>query len=116
MMASTVADNVSTSRAPLAANPGRNPLRLRARTPMIASAYSYGVPALTGLLNAKPAAVRDFLAGTLARDRTRLFSKQRRTAGSTLFPYPTLFRSSDCEHKAPLASTAQRWRAQWQIM
>src|SRR3954452_15420605 len=42
MMASTVADNMSTSRAPLAANPGRNPLRLRARTPMIASAYRYG--------------------------------------------------------------------------
>src|SRR5438270_551177 len=41
MMASTVADNVSTSRAPLAANPGRNPLRLQARMPMIASAYIY---------------------------------------------------------------------------
>ena len=41
MMASTVADNVSTGLAPLAANPSRNPLRLRARAPMMASAYSY---------------------------------------------------------------------------
>ncbi len=42
MMASTVADNVSTTLAPLSANPSRNLLRLRARRPMIASAYTYG--------------------------------------------------------------------------
>ena len=41
MMASTVADNVSTPLSPLSANPSRNRLRLRARAPMIASAYSY---------------------------------------------------------------------------
>jgi len=42
MMASTVAGNVSTTRAPLSANPSKNLLRLRARAPMIASAYTYG--------------------------------------------------------------------------
>jgi hypothetical protein len=31
------------------------------------SGYSYGAPALTVLLKAKPAAVRDFLAGTKLR-------------------------------------------------
>ena len=41
MMASTLADNVSTSPAPLADNPSRIPPRLRARAPMIASGYSY---------------------------------------------------------------------------
>jgi hypothetical protein len=40
MMASTLADNVSTPAAPLAANPSRNSRCLRARPPMIASAYS----------------------------------------------------------------------------
>jgi transposase len=33
------------------------------------------------LLNAKPAEVRDFLAGTLAADRTREFTEQLRIAG-----------------------------------
>ena|SRR5208283_683052 len=41
MMASTVADNVSRPVAPLSANSSRNLLRLRARRPMIASAYTY---------------------------------------------------------------------------
>ena len=41
MMASTVAGNVSTTPASLSANLSRYPLRLRARAPMIASAYSY---------------------------------------------------------------------------
>jgi hypothetical protein len=41
MMASTLADNVRRPAAPLSLNPSRNPLCLRARTPMIASAYSY---------------------------------------------------------------------------
>lgn len=41
MMASTLADNVSMRAAPLAANLSRNPLRLRAQTPMIASGYTY---------------------------------------------------------------------------
>ena len=41
----------------------------------------YDAPALTGLLNAKPAEVRDFLAGTLAGDRTREFTEQLRIAG-----------------------------------
>src|SRR5208283_3158502 len=41
MMASTVADNVSMTLSPLSANPSRNRLRLRARAPMIASAYTY---------------------------------------------------------------------------
>ena len=39
MMASTVADNVSTTPAPLSANPSRKRRCLRARAPMIASAY-----------------------------------------------------------------------------
>jgi hypothetical protein len=37
--------------------------------------------ALTVLLRAKPAEVRDFLAGTLAVDRTREFAEQLRIAG-----------------------------------
>ena len=41
----------------------------------------YDAPALTMLLRAKPAEVRDFLAGTLAVDRTREFTEQLRVAG-----------------------------------
>ena len=41
----------------------------------------YDAPALTVLLKAKPAEVRDFLAGTLAADRTREFTEQLRVAG-----------------------------------
>ncbi len=41
MMASTVADNVSRPAAPLSPNLSRNPLRLRARARIIASAYIY---------------------------------------------------------------------------
>jgi hypothetical protein len=40
-MASTVADNVSTTLSPLSANSSRKSLRLRARAPMIASGYTY---------------------------------------------------------------------------
>ena len=41
MIASTVADNVSTSAHLLAANSSRKRRCLRAQAPMIASAYSY---------------------------------------------------------------------------
>ena len=41
----------------------------------------YDAPALTVLLRAKPAEVRDFLAETLAVDRTREFTEQLRVAG-----------------------------------
>ena len=41
----------------------------------------YDAPALTLLLRAKPAEVRDFLAGTLALDRAREFTEQLRIAG-----------------------------------
>ena len=41
----------------------------------------YDAPALTALLNARPAEVRDFLAGTLPGDRTREFTEQLRVAG-----------------------------------
>ncbi len=41
----------------------------------------YDAPALTVLLNAKPAEVRDFLAGALAGDRAREFTEQLRVAG-----------------------------------
>ena len=41
MMASTVADNASTTPTPLSANPSRNQRCLRAQAAMIASAYSY---------------------------------------------------------------------------
>jgi len=41
----------------------------------------YDAPALAMLLNAKPAEVQDFLAGTLAGDRTREFTEQLRIAG-----------------------------------
>ena len=41
----------------------------------------YDAPALIVLLQAKPAEVRDFLAGTLAVDRTREFTEQLRVAG-----------------------------------
>jgi len=40
MMASAAADNVSATLAPLSAKPSRNPLRLRARRPMVASGYT----------------------------------------------------------------------------
>ncbi len=40
----------------------------------------YDAPTLTVLLNAKPAEVRDFLAGTLPSDRTREFTEQLRVA------------------------------------
>ena len=41
----------------------------------------YDAPALAALLNARPAEVRDFLAGTLAGDRAREFTEQLRIAG-----------------------------------
>ncbi len=41
----------------------------------------YDTAALTVLLKAKPAEVRDFLAGTLPGDRTREFTEQLRMAG-----------------------------------
>lgn len=41
MMASTVAKSVSRTLRLLSADPSRNPLRLRARTWMFASAYNY---------------------------------------------------------------------------
>ena len=41
MIASTVAHNASTTLAPLSANSSRNLRCLRARAPMIASAYTY---------------------------------------------------------------------------
>ena len=41
----------------------------------------YDAAALTVLLKAKPAEVRDFLAGTLPNDRTREFTEQLRVAG-----------------------------------
>ena len=40
-----------------------------------------GVTGNAGLLKAKPAEVRDFLAGTLSSDRTREFTEQLRRAG-----------------------------------
>ena len=43
MMASPAADDVSTTLAPLSANPSRNPRCLRARAPVIASTYTYGM-------------------------------------------------------------------------
>src|SRR5277367_5514615 len=49
MMASTVADNVSTSAAPLSDNPSRNQRCLRARARMIASAYNYGHSVMTAI-------------------------------------------------------------------
>jgi hypothetical protein len=44
----------------------------------------YNAPALTGLLGAKPAEVRDFLAGTLVADRALQFTEQLRAAGVPL--------------------------------
>ena len=44
----------------------------------------YDAPALTGLLRAKPAEVRDFLAGTLPADRAREFTEQLRANGVPL--------------------------------
>ena len=44
----------------------------------------YDAAALTLLLNAKPAEVRDFLAGTLPGDRAREFTEQLRVAGVPL--------------------------------
>ncbi len=45
---------------------------------------AYDAPALTGLLRAKPAEVRDFFAGTLAADRAHEFTEQLRAAGVPL--------------------------------
>ena len=45
MMASTVADNVSRRSAPLSANLGSKPRCLRARSRMMASAYTYALRA-----------------------------------------------------------------------
>ena len=50
MMASTVADNVSTGVAPLAANPSRKSLCLRARPWMLASGHTYNTLLLSALL------------------------------------------------------------------
>ena len=47
---------------------------------MVTCAYSYDAQVLTALLKAKPAEVRDFLAGTLPGDRTREFTEQLRVA------------------------------------
>jgi hypothetical protein len=44
----------------------------------------FNTPALTGLLGAKPAEVRDFLAGTLVADRALQFTDQLRAAGVPL--------------------------------
>ena len=41
----------------------------------------YDAPALAALLNARPAEVRDFLAGMLSGDRAREFTEQLRIAG-----------------------------------
>lgn len=45
---------------------------------------SYDAAALTGLLRAKPAEVRDFLAGTLPADRAHEFTEQLRANGVPL--------------------------------
>ena len=50
MMVSTVANNVSTTPAPLSANLSRNRRCLRARATMIASAYSYRTPSIWGVV------------------------------------------------------------------
>ena len=84
MMASTVADNVSTSPAPLADNPSRIPLRLRARAPMIASGYRYRPPPKL------PATTRRCSAGIRCgpgsspapRERVPASSKSRRSRGT----------------------------------
>ena len=44
----------------------------------------YDAPALATLLKAKPAEIRDFLAGTLQGERTREFTEQLRVAGVPL--------------------------------
>jgi len=74
----------------------------------------YDAPALTVLLRAKPAEVRDFLAGTLALDRARVHraAAGRRRAGVNRTAWPV---GSQCEHDPPLASTAGCWRAHWQV-
>ena len=74
MMASTVADNVSRPAAPLSANPSRNPLCLRARTPMIASGYTYKVLISPGLrAQSLPAQKSEARAGCAVLNRmTRL--------------------------------------------
>lgn len=41
----------------------------------------YDAPSLASLLKAKPAEVRDFLAGTLTGDRSRDFTEQLRITG-----------------------------------
>jgi len=62
MMASTVADDVSTTRAPLSANPSGKRRCLRARAPMIASAYTYQIASPVQARTARPA-----LAQSLSR-------------------------------------------------
>jgi hypothetical protein len=48
------------------------------------------------------------------RGRDRQKPRLSRTASR--LPNAQTVIGSDCEHEAPLASTARRWRAQWQIM
>ena len=65
----------------------------------------YDALALTTLLRAKPAEVRDFLAGILAVDRARVHRAAARCRGAHLNQAAPLI-GSQCEHDPPLASTA----------
>ena len=64
----------------------------------------YDALALTVLLKAKPAEVHDFLAGTLATDRTREFTEQLRVAGVPV-------RTGPLRSLTANVSTTARWRA-----
>ena len=64
----------------------------------------YDAPALTVLLRAKPAEVRDFLAGTLAVDRTRESPNTAR-GRSAYLNQAALLIGRQCEHDAyPIVS------------
>ncbi len=53
MMASMEASNVSMCATPLSANPSRIRLCLRARAPMIASAYTYRIGSINLVIESK---------------------------------------------------------------
>jgi hypothetical protein len=64
----------------------------------------YDAPALTVLLKARPAEVRDFLAGPLAADRARKFTEQLRVAGVPVC-------TGRLGSLAGIVSKTSRWRA-----
>lgn len=76
MMASTVADNVSTRPAPLSVNPSRKCRCLRARAAMVASAYTYDQGWPSAAIQVQPQPVYPY---QIALGRTPIQNSQTQT-------------------------------------